>query len=97
MGENYALIGRPFVKRFALCYCYRTIVLAICLSVLSVCNVLVYCGHTVGWIKMPLGTKEGLGPGRIFNVLDGSSSLTERGTVRLCGFRHTATSGLGVR
>jgi len=23
----------------------------------------VYCGKTVGWIKMPLGTKVGLGPG----------------------------------
>jgi len=37
------VFGRPFVKRFALCY--RT--------VLSV--TLVYCGHTVGRIKMPLG------------------------------------------
>jgi len=26
---------------------------------------LVYCGQTVGWIKMPLGTEEGLGPGHI--------------------------------
>ena len=44
-------IGRPFIKRFALCY--RTVV---CLScpldpVLSV--TLVYYGQTVGWIKMP--------------------------------------------
>jgi len=29
---------------------------------------LVYCGQTVGWIKMPLGTMVGLGPGNI--VLD---------------------------
>jgi len=29
---------------------------------------LVYCGQTVGWIKMPLGTEVGLGPGDI--VLD---------------------------
>jgi len=35
-----------------------------CLSV-----TLVYCGQTVGWIKMPLGTEVGLGPGDI--VLDG--------------------------
>ena len=31
------------------------------LSLLSV--MLVYCGQTVGWIKMPLGTGVGLGPG----------------------------------
>jgi len=29
----------------------------------------VYCGQTAGWIKMPLGTQVGLGPGHI--VLDG--------------------------
>jgi len=32
---------------------------------------------------MPLGTEVGLGP-------------TERGTVRLCSFRHISTAGLGV-
>jgi len=47
------VLGRPFVKRFALCY--RTVVL----SVLSV--TLVYCGQTVGWVKMKLGTDVGLG------------------------------------
>jgi len=50
-----------------------------CLSCLSVCPVclsvclsvtLVYCGQTVGWIKMKLGMQVGLGPaGHI--VLDG--------------------------
>ena len=30
---------------------------------------LVYCSQTVGWIKMPLGTEVGLGPGLI--LLDG--------------------------
>jgi len=30
---------------------------------------LVYCGQTVGWIKMKLGKQVGLGPGQI--VLDG--------------------------
>jgi len=55
--------GRPFVKRFTLCY--RTVV---CLSVLSV--TLVYCGQTAEWIKMKLGTVVGgLGQGHI--VLDG--------------------------
>jgi len=57
--------GRPFVKRFDLCY--RTVVLSICPSVLSV--TLVYCGQTVGWIKMKLGMQVGLGLGHI--VLDG--------------------------
>jgi len=42
---------------------YGTVVL----SVLSL--TLVYCGQTDGWIKMPLGTELGLGPGDI--VLDG--------------------------
>jgi len=53
------------VKRFALCY--RTVVCPVCLSVLSV--TLVYCGHTVGCIKMKLVMEGGLGPGHI--VLDG--------------------------
>jgi len=53
---GYMVFGRPFV-------CYRTIVL----YVLSV--TLVYCGQTVGWIKMKLGTQVGLGPGHI--ELDG--------------------------
>ena len=47
------VFGRPFVKRFALCY--RSVVL----SVLSV----TYCGQTVGRIKMKLGMQVGLGPG----------------------------------
>ena len=32
-----------------------------------------YCGQTTGWIKMPLGTEAGLGPGHI--VLDGDPAL----------------------
>jgi len=35
-----------------------------CLSV-----TFVYCGQTVGWIRMPLGMEVGLGPGHV--VLDG--------------------------
>jgi len=57
---------------FALCY--GTVVL----SVLSV--TLVYCGQTVGWIKMPLGTEVGLGPGDI--VLDEDPALPLRKGVR---------------
>jgi len=46
-----------------------------CLSV-----TLVYCGQTIGWIKMPLGMEVGLGPGNI--VLDGDiAAPMERGTV----------------
>ena len=56
------IFGQPFVKRFTLCY--RSVV---CLSVLSV--TLVYCGQSVGQIKMKLGTQVGLGPGH--NVLGG--------------------------
>jgi len=42
-----------------------------CLSVLSVA--LVYCGQTVGWIKMKFGVEVDLGPGHI--VLDGAQLL----------------------
>ena len=64
-------IGRPFVKRFALCY--RTVVC----PVLSV--TLVYCGQTAEWTKMKLGTEVGLGPGHI--VLDMGYQLPlQRGT-----------------
>jgi len=47
----------------------------LCLSVcLFVCDrkTLVYCGQTVGWIKIPLGMEVGLGPGHI--VLDGDQT-----------------------
>jgi len=49
--------------------------LSVCLSV-----VLVYCGQTAGWIKMPLGMEVGLGPSHI--VLDGDPALPpkKRGT-----------------
>jgi len=59
----------------------RTIFLSVCLSVcLSVLSVtLVYCGQTVGRIKMKLGTQVGLGPGHI--VLDGDPAPPpQRGT-----------------
>ena len=54
-------IGRPFVKRFALCY--QTVVY----PVLSL--TLAYCGQTAGWIKMALVMEVGLGPGH--DVIDG--------------------------
>jgi len=58
-GDDSAVFRRPFVKRFALCS--RS---AVCLSL-----TLVYCGQTVGRIKMKLGMQVGLGPGH--TVLDG--------------------------
>jgi len=51
-------------------------VLSVCLSCLSV--TLVYCGQTVGRIKMKLGMQVGLGPGH--DVLDGTTSPPQRGT-----------------
>jgi len=66
--------GRPFVKRFAL-------LSDPCLSVLSCLSVgltLVYCGQTVGWIKMKLGMPVGQGPGHI--VLDGDPAPPKGGT-----------------
>ena len=63
---DLSIFGRPFVKRFALCY--RTVVCHVCLSCLSVSYLsvtLVYCGQKVGWIKMPLDTEVGLGQGDI--------------------------------
>ena len=62
------MFGRPFVKRFTVCY--QTIVSPVlsCLSVLSV--TLVYCGQTVGRIKMKLGMQVGLSPGHIVLVWD---------------------------
>ena len=51
------VFGRPFVKRFVLCY-PTVVCLSLCLSVR-----LVYCGQTVGWINTKLGTEVGLGPG----------------------------------
>jgi len=57
------IFGRPFVKRFALCY--QTVVcLSVCLSV-----TLLYCRQTAGWIEMKLGLRIGVGPGHI--VSDG--------------------------
>jgi len=55
----------------------------VCLSVLSVLSVtLVYCGQTVGRIKIKLGMQVGLGPGH--TVLDGDPApLPQRGTAAL--------------
>jgi len=57
-----------------------------CLSCLSVCDrvTLVYCGQTVGRIKMSLGTEVGLGPGDI--VLNGDPAPPQKGTQQLPHF-----------
>ena len=62
-------MGRPFVKRFVLCYS--------CLFCLSV--TLVYCDQAVGWTKVKHGMEVGLNPGHI--VLDGNPAPPkEKGT-----------------
>ena len=56
--------------------------LYVCVCV-SVClATLVYCGHTVGWIKMSLGTEVGIGLGDIVLYVDPAPSTTERDKVR---------------
>jgi len=52
-----------------------------CLSVLSV--TLVYCGQTVGWIKMKLGVQVGLwegGRGSPYNLYGDPRPPSQRGT-----------------
>jgi len=62
------IFRRPFAKRFRPSY---AIGLSVCLSC-PVClsATLVYCGQTVGWIRMPLGMVVGIGQGHF--VLDGN-------------------------
>jgi len=76
------IFGRPFVKRFALCH--PTDRCPVCLSVLSVCNVVVYCDQTAEWMKMKLGSEVCLDPGHI--LLDGDPALlSQRGTAPIFG------------
>jgi len=73
--------------RFTCCWAtvYKTVrpigTLSVCVSVSvsdSLCPVtLVYCGQTVGWIKMPLGMEVGLFPCDI--VLDGAQLPPRKG------------------
>jgi len=75
------IFGRPFVKRFALCYqavvCFS--LMSVCLSCPVLSVTLVYCGQTAGWIKMKIGVQVGLGPGHILLDVD-PASLLQRGT-----------------
>jgi len=68
-------MGRPFVKRFALCF--GAVVCPVCLSL-----TLVHCSQTIGWIKVPLGMDVGPGPGNIMLDWD-PASPTERVTAAL--------------
>jgi len=61
--------GRPFVKRFAIYAIKPLCVLSVLSCPVCLSVTLVYCGQTVGWIKMKLGVQVGLGHGHI--VLDG--------------------------
>jgi len=67
MGDFWAIV----------CKTLRPMLSDHCLSVMSV--TLVYCGQTVGWIKMKLGTEVGLDHGHI--TLDGDpATLLKRDT-----------------
>ena len=65
-GRRFDAAADLFVKnryfRATICYAIRPMSVVGLLSQSSVLSVtLVYCGLTVGWIKMPLGTEVGLG------------------------------------
>jgi len=81
----HKVFGRPFVKRFALCY--RSVVCPVC-PVLSV--TFVHCGETVGGIKMKPGMQVGLGPGHI--VLGGDPANLECRS-EMCCTRLAANTG----
>ena len=86
-----SFVGQPFVKRFALCY--RSVVLSVCLSCLSV--TFVHCGQTVGRIKMKLGMQVGLSPGHI--LLDGDPApLPQRGTASTQFLDHISCSQMAA-
>ena len=73
------LAGLRSVFWATVCITVRPMLSDRCLSCLSVCPVLsvmlVYCGQTVGWIKLKLGTEEGIGPGHIVLDVDPAPSL----------------------
>ena len=72
---QFVIVSRKFVQRIVAkplmsnsFWAVRPMLWDRCPVCLSVC-LLVYCGQTVGWIKMSLDTEVGLGPGDV--VLDG--------------------------
>ena len=76
--KEHVLFGRPFVKRFALCY--RTVVLPIC----PICNIDVLWPN--GWMDQDATWYGGRPQPRIYCIRWGPSSPTERGTA-LTAFR----------
>ena len=87
LSNRNRFLGRPFVKRFALCY--RTVVLSVCpVSSLapnrgqsSHFSAHVYCGQTAKWIMMTLGMEVGVGPGHIVLYGNGNPApLLKKGT-----------------
>ena len=97
--RSYVIFGRPLQVTV------RPMLRDCCLSVLSVLSVtLMYCGQTVGWIRMPHGTEVGLGLGDV--VLDRDLSVNlecrpEMCCTRLAGndakSRHLRTIAQGCR
>ena len=76
-----SVFGRPFVKRFALCY--RTVVcMSVCLSCLTV--TLVHCGQTVRWIKMKLDMQVGLGPSHMGTHFPSSKGHSPQFSAHVC-------------
>ena len=67
IGPHSTFFGRPFVKRFALCY--QTVVCLV-LSCLVLSVTFVHSGQTVGRIRMKVGKQVGLGLGH--TVLGGT-------------------------
>ena len=82
------VFGRPFVKRFTVCYWTVNGDPALPKKGHSIphFSAHVCCVQTAGWIKMPLGMEVDLSPGHI--VLDADPSLRpERGTAASPSFR----------
>jgi len=74
ISSEHLVFVRPFVKRSALCY--RTVVLSV---------TLVYCGQTVGWIKMNLGVQVGLCPSHtVLDELPHGKGLSRHPTFEIC-------------
>jgi len=69
LGANVCKMVRPVLSDRCLSVCL-SVCLPVCLSV-----TLMYCGQTVGWIRMPFGMEVGLIPGHI--VLDGDPAPPE--------------------
>jgi len=91
------MVGVSIRVRFSFwatfCKMVRPMLLDRCLSCLSVA--LVYCGQTVGWIKMKLGVVVGFGPGHI--VLDGDPDPHMGTAPQLPTFSYPPKRSIAVR